>query len=143
MLIYNNFPWPHLSNSQKSNIEKISQDILNIRLKYPNSTLSDLYDPIAMPSDLVRAHDNLNRAVESAYGRLSFEGDAERLSFLLEKYEEQNTNNRSRIKHKVSDLRLTLASMIVKDLASSKSFGKTKFAKVFYIADMLCEQDLG
>ncbi|HAT6978608.1 TPA: class I SAM-dependent DNA methyltransferase [Legionella pneumophila] len=143
LLIYNNFPWPHLSNSQKSNIEKISQDILNIRLKYPNSTLSDLYDPIAMPSDLVRAHDNLNRAVESAYGRLSFEGDAERLSFLLEKYEEQNTNNRSRIKHKVSDLRLTLASMIVKDLASSKSFGKTKFAKVFYIADMLCEQDLG
>ncbi len=46
------------------------------------------------------------------------------------------------IKHDVFDKRLILASMIVKSLSKSESFGRTKFAKVFYVADMLCDQDL-
>lgn len=143
LLVYNTFPWPYTTDKQKSNIEKLSQEILNIRLKYFQNTLSDLYDPLTMPSELVKAHENLNRAVDVAYGKLSFESEAERLAFLLAKYQELNTNIKNQHKHKISDLRLTLAGMIVKDLANSKSFGKTKFAKVFYIADMMCEQDLG
>jgi hypothetical protein len=38
--------------------------------------------------------------------------------------------------------RLALASTIVNKLFGSKSFGRTKFAKVFYIADMICKQEL-
>jgi hypothetical protein len=38
--------------------------------------------------------------------------------------------------------RVILASMIVKSLSKSKNFGRTKFAKVFYLADMLCGHDL-
>ncbi|HAT9135716.1 TPA: class I SAM-dependent DNA methyltransferase [Legionella pneumophila] len=143
LLVYNNFPWPNITDKQRLKIENLAQIILNIRLKYINNSMADIYDPLAMPSDLVRAHEELNRAVEAVYGRFSFESDAERLSFLFEKYQEQNTSSKNQIEHKVSDLRLTLASMIVKELAKSRSFGKTKFAKVFYITDMLCEQDLG
>lgn len=142
-LVYNNFPWPTVTDKQRLNLEKLSQEILDIRSKYFQNTLAELYDPITMPSELVKAHENLNRAVDVAYGKLSFENEAERLAFLLELYQELNTNKRKQSNHKVSDLRLTLASMIVKDLANSKGFGKTKFAKVFYIADMMCEQDLG
>ncbi|HVY53678.1 MAG TPA: hypothetical protein VHA13_04090, partial [Gammaproteobacteria bacterium] len=42
----------------------------------------------------------------------------------------------------IIEKRLTLASMIVKSLSNSKNFGRTKFAKVFYLSDMLCGQDL-
>lgn len=44
--------------------------------------------------------------------------------------------------HDIYNKRLILATLIVKTLSSSKSFGRTKFAKVFYIADMSCDQDL-
>lgn len=148
LLVYNNFPWPYVTDPQKVNIEKLAQIILNIRLKYSESTLADLYDPISMPVELVKAHENLNRAVDIAYGKLSFENEAERVAFLFNKYLEQiNTiemiPEKTNTKPKESDLRLTLATMIVKSLADSKGFGKTKFAKVFYMADMMCDQDLG
>ena len=148
LLVYNNYPWPFATDRQKSNIAELSQAILNIRLKYSESTLADLYDPISMPVELVKAHENLNRAVDIAYGKLSFENEAERVAFLFNKYLELiNTieliPEKTQIKPKENDLRLTLATMIVKSLANSKGFGKTKFAKVFYMADMICDQDLG
>ncbi|HHT0594012.1 TPA: class I SAM-dependent DNA methyltransferase [Legionella anisa] len=164
LLVYNNYPWPSATDKQKSKITELAQIILNIRLKYSKSTLADLYDPISMPSELVKAHESLNRAVDVAYGKFSFENESERVAFLFNKYQEQfieskklkeshtqtlsNDILRELVitkgnKHKVSDLRLTLAAMIVKSLANSNGFGKTKFAKVFYIADMMCDQDLG
>ncbi|MDI1351577.1 MAG: hypothetical protein PSV35_02235 [bacterium] len=42
----------------------------------------------------------------------------------------------------VNEIRLTLGTMIVKSLFNSKGFGKTKFAKVFYIADMMSKKNL-
>ncbi|HAT1995459.1 TPA: hypothetical protein I8Z78_000365 [Legionella pneumophila] len=46
-------------------------------------------------------------------------------------------------KYSASETKLTLAAMIVKSLASnSRNFGKTKFAKVFYITDMLSKHNL-
>ena len=47
---------------------------------------ADLYDPIAMPPDLRRAHQALDKAVDAAYGRKSFASDAERVAFLFELY---------------------------------------------------------
>ncbi|CZG74049.1 Uncharacterised protein [Legionella pneumophila] len=42
----------------------------------------------------------------------------------------------------INEVRLTLGTMIVKSLFNSKGFGKTKFAKVFYIADMMSKKNL-
>ena len=50
------------------------------------SSLADLYDPIAMPPDLRRAHQELDRAVDAAYGKKGFASDAERVAFLFELY---------------------------------------------------------
>lgn len=84
-IVYNNFPWPSPNEKHRKKIEALSQAVLNERDKFPDDTLADLYDPLAMPPTLIRAHQTLDRAVDSAYGR-SFKSDAERVSFLFQLY---------------------------------------------------------
>jgi hypothetical protein len=85
-LVYNNFPWPDPTDKQKAEIEKAAQEILDTREKFPNSSLADLYDPVAMPPALSKAHQKLDKAVESAYGR-TFTDDSQRVAFLFELYQ--------------------------------------------------------
>ena len=67
-IVYNNFPWPQVSDKQNSEIEKLAQAVLDAREKYPTSSLADLYDPLTMPSDLLKAHRSLDSAVMKLYG---------------------------------------------------------------------------
>ncbi|MCL2318298.1 MAG: N-6 DNA methylase, partial [Methanomassiliicoccaceae archaeon] len=66
-IVYNNFPWPDVTEKQKESTEKAAKGVLDVRSKYPNSSLADLYDPLSMPADLVKAHSKLDREVEKAY----------------------------------------------------------------------------
>lgn len=87
-LVYNNFPWPSKVNEiQKKKIADTAQNILEIRLKYPKATLSDLYDPSVMPKELLNAHTNLDFAVDQAYGKTVFTVELERLEFLFKLYQ--------------------------------------------------------
>lgn len=67
-IVYNNFPWPTPSVQQKQKIEQTAKAILDARLLYPDSSLADLYDEVAMPPELRKAHQNNDRAVMQAYG---------------------------------------------------------------------------
>lgn len=67
-IVYNNFPWPTLTDKQKAKIEKTAQAILDARALYPDSSLADLYDPLTMPKELLKAHQDNDRAVMEAYG---------------------------------------------------------------------------
>ena len=67
-LVYNNFPWPTPTDKQKEKIEKTAQAILDARALYPDSSLADLYDPLTMPSELLKAHQDNDRAVMEVYG---------------------------------------------------------------------------
>lgn len=67
-VVYNNFPWPSPTDEQKNTIEQTAKGILEARLQYPNSCLADLYDPLTMPPELVKAHINNDKAVMQAYG---------------------------------------------------------------------------
>ena len=67
-IVYNNFIWCEPTPSQKEAIEATAQEILDVRSKYPDSTLADLYDELTMPSDLRRAHRKNDIAVAKAYG---------------------------------------------------------------------------
>ena len=67
-IVYNNFPWPKVTDDQKARIEQTAQIILDARTQYPDSSLADLYDETAMPSELRTAHQNNDRAVMAAYG---------------------------------------------------------------------------
>jgi hypothetical protein len=87
-IVYNNFPWPvSVTDSQKSAIEGAAKSVIDIRAKYSDSTLADLYDPTTMPEDLKKAHQALDRAVDAAYGKKSFKSDADRVAFLFERYQ--------------------------------------------------------
>ena len=66
--VYNNFPWPTPTDEQKAKIEQTAQAILDARDLYPNSSLADLYDPATMPPELVKAHQQNDKAVMRAYG---------------------------------------------------------------------------
>ena len=67
-IVYNNFPWPELTEEQKSKISKTAQAILDARALYPDSSLADLYDELTMPVELRRAHQANDKAVMEAYG---------------------------------------------------------------------------
>ncbi len=67
-IVYNNFPWPEATAEQRERIAQTAQGILDARAKYPDSSLADLYDPVTMPPELLRAHRENDRAVMQAYG---------------------------------------------------------------------------
>ena len=67
-VVYNNFPWPQPTEEQKSRIEQTAQNILTVREKFNDVCLADLYDPVFMPVELRKAHQDNDRAVMQAYG---------------------------------------------------------------------------
>ena len=88
-IVYNNFVWPTPTDKQKATIEKAAQAVLDARLLYPQSSLADLYDPLSMPHELVKAHQQLDKAVDAAYGK-NFKNEAERVAHLFELYQQLN-----------------------------------------------------
>lgn len=85
-IVYNNFPWPAPTDSQREEIERTAQGILDARAKYPDSSLADLYDPTTMPYDLLQAHRLNDRAVMAAYGFSNRMTETECVAKLFERY---------------------------------------------------------
>ena len=104
-IVYNNFPWPFTCADTKEKtpsaqthkaqaaIEAAAQAVLDARAAHPGSSLADLYDPLTMPADLLKAHQRLDAAVDKAYqlagGPKTYAGDAERVAFLFSLYQRQ------------------------------------------------------
>ena len=89
--VYNTFPWCEPSDSQRQMIEQSAQKILDVRAKYPDATLADLYDPLSMPKDLRDAHKKNDLAVAKAYGWEKFLDDEPKIAVaLLKLYEKQS-----------------------------------------------------
>lgn len=62
--------------------------MLDARAAHPDSSLADLYDPLTMPPDLVKAHQKLDAAVDASYGYKGGSTDAARVAFLFGLYQE-------------------------------------------------------
>ena len=67
-VVYNNFPWCNPTAEQKKKIEETAQAILDARALYPDCSLADLYDEVAMAPELRKAHQANDKAVMQAYG---------------------------------------------------------------------------
>ena len=100
-IVYNNFPWPEVTDAQKKKISKTAQGILDARALYPDSSLADLYDELTMPKELRRAHQANDKAVMEAYGltkivdgKKTWLTESETVARLFELYE-QMTNSKS------------------------------------------------
>jgi hypothetical protein len=87
-IVYNNYPWPeNPSDKQIKTIEEKAQNVLDVRASFPSSSLADLYSPLTMPPTLVKAHNELDKAVDAAYSKQAFTSEAKRMEFLFELYE--------------------------------------------------------
>ena len=87
-IVYNNYPWPeNPTEKQIKAIETAAQKVLDVRLEFPTSSLSGLYDPLLMPPMLIKAHIELDKVVDLAYRSQPFTSDANGMIFLFELYE--------------------------------------------------------
>lgn len=87
-IVYNNFPWPEPTETQKAKIEATAQGILDARALYPESSLADLYDELTMPPELRKAHKANDRAVMEAYGMWGkVHSEAECVAWLFRMYQ--------------------------------------------------------
>ena len=86
-IVYNNFPWPEADGKQKATIEPLAQAVLDARALFPESSLADLYDPLTMPPELLKAHQKLDRAVMKLYGFKANMAEAEVVAKLFERYQ--------------------------------------------------------
>lgn len=92
--VFNTFPWPSVDVSQRRAIEAAAQGVLDARASFPGNSLADLYDELAMPPTLRKAHQRLDVAVDAAYlhpGKKGFGSDSERVAHLFERYRAMNS----------------------------------------------------
>ena len=87
-LSYNSFPAPEPTPEQRAQITAAVQEVLQARAAHPGSSLADLYDPLATPADLVKAHGILDKVVLAALGLSPSASDGEVLSALFKRYGE-------------------------------------------------------
>ncbi|MCX7112531.1 MAG: class I SAM-dependent DNA methyltransferase [Proteobacteria bacterium] len=94
-IVYNNFPWPASpSEKHKTAIEAAAQAILDARKaeeqrcenQGQSCSLATIYAPGNLPADLLKAHAQLDKAVDAAYGYQGGKDDAARVAFLFELY---------------------------------------------------------
>ena len=87
-IVYKNYPWSeNPTEKQKEAIEKAAQKVLDARAGFPDNSLADLYDTLTMPPVLVKAHNDLDRAVDLAYRPQPFINETKRIEFLFELYD--------------------------------------------------------
>ena len=90
-LVYNNFPWPsEVSKEQQERVSQCAQRVLEARQidLDKGATLADLYDPLTMPHPLLKAHQELDRAVDRCYRSKAFTSERERVEYLFGLYAE-------------------------------------------------------
>ena len=114
-IVYNNFIWPDVDECKMESVKckmggsesqgdtatlhftlytlhsicAAAQMVLDARAAHPNATLADLYDPLTMPPDLVKAHAHLDTLVDKAYGLSPSCTDADRVAHLFKLYAEK------------------------------------------------------
>jgi hypothetical protein len=115
-IVYNNYPWPeNPTEKQIKTVEEAAQRVLDVREKFLNpidngqlimdndqsgspvheftsspiklASLADLYDPLTMPPDLVKAHQELDKSVDLCYRPQPFVNDTKRIEYLFELYD--------------------------------------------------------
>lgn len=88
-VVWNNLPLPQLDDEIRQQVIDAGEQVLAARTNHPGQSLADLYDPDFMPIDLRRAHENLDKIVDVAFGaKKPCKTDDERLQILFDRYVE-------------------------------------------------------
>ena len=84
--VYNTFPFPILNEKSRLEVEYLASEILSERSKFKDSKLGDLYDPLLMPSALLKLHNKLDSVALKAFGLTAGATDSEILGLLFREY---------------------------------------------------------
>lgn len=129
-IVYNNFPWPKdIPEEHKQKIEAAAQKVLDARAAWPNSTLAELYNPLTMPENLLKAHHALDTLVDRAYQKQPFQSEMERIQFLFALYQEYIDKEKTEKSIKVTKkptIRKTKPKKIPKHTPIDDSLSKQK-----------------
>ena len=88
-VVWNTLPLPSVSQKHRAAIISAGHSVLEARAKLSGTTLADMYDPVMMDPDLLKAHRILDSAVDRAFGaKKALETNEERLVLLFERYQE-------------------------------------------------------
>lgn len=95
-VVYNTFPFPEANEEQKKHIETLAENVILAREHHPDKTLAEMYDPDKMPSNLLQAHRELDKAVDELYKAGGFRNASERVEHLLKLYEKEVANEKNK-----------------------------------------------
>ncbi len=87
-IVYNNLPWPNPTEEQIKKIESTAQMVLDARALFPENSFADIYDDIAMPVELRKAHRSNDAAVLEAYGFPKDATESDIVARLFKMYQE-------------------------------------------------------
>ena len=87
-VVYNNFPWPVVSDSEMARIEDTAQAILDARQAYPDASMAELYGNLIVFPDLMKAHRANDAAVLEAYGFPKDATESDIVARLFKMYQE-------------------------------------------------------
>lgn len=87
--LYNNFPIPNNINDDiKKEIETAALKILEVRELFSDLSLADMYDPLTMPGELLKAHRKLDMEVCKLYG-LTWDKEDDFIPYLIKTYNQR------------------------------------------------------
>ncbi len=93
-VVWNTLPLPEVSDEQRDMIIAAGQGVLDARAEQPGASLADMYNPMAMAPNLLKAHRILDRAVDRAFGaKKALETNEERLALLFKRYQEMTATD--------------------------------------------------
>jgi len=123
-MVYNTFPWPSTADGKRrAAVEAAAQSVLDARKPYlppeGEGTLADLYDPLTMPTELVRAHDDLDLAVDRCYRAERFRSSTERVEHLFMLYVQMSAPLLSGAPNRVKENRKIAAQKKVRPVPSN------------------------
>ena len=87
-LTWNTFPLPHLNSKQRDDVQSGGFGVLDARAIHPERSLADHYAPLAMSPDLLKAHRELDAAIDSSFGLRGSVTEEDRMRALFASYSE-------------------------------------------------------
>ena len=86
-LVWNSFPLPEVEPGLRGQIIEAGKAIVEVRKRFSENSLADLYNPLAMKPELIKAHDSLDKLVDLVFGtKKAISSNIERETILFNKY---------------------------------------------------------
>ncbi len=95
-VVWNNFPFPVVKADVRAKIAALGKKVLEVRQSpaHKDKNLSDLYHPLNMPLELVKAHEALDREIDKVFGLKAAPTEGQRQTRLFARYIEMTEENK-------------------------------------------------